>query len=200
MCVSVCVGWVCIDELRENIQKQEKRAKRQGVRSAAEVKREKREKQMRGRQREMEKKKGYDRTGEEDREREGGRGMEGGREVVGVGGYQGQEQLRSPTPAVPSEGRQRGSRWAISGRMLAAAATAGPAAPRLPEDASARKRRRRKRKAAQVALIRREDDGASEAKGRDRDAVGFSESSPEKCVRKVSREEQIILISPNIMA
>lgn len=42
---------------------------------------------------------------------------------MGVGGYQGQEQLRSPTPAVPSEGRQRGSRWAISGRILAAAAT-----------------------------------------------------------------------------
>lgn len=42
-----------------------------------------------------------------------------------MGGYQGQEQLRSPTPAVPSEGRQRGSRWAISGRILAAAATAG---------------------------------------------------------------------------
>lgn len=42
---------------------------------------------------------------------------------MGVGGYQGQEQLRSPTPAVPSEGRQRGSRWAISGRILAAAAS-----------------------------------------------------------------------------
>lgn len=47
-----------------------------------------------------------------------------GREVVGVGGYQGQKQLRSPTPAVPSEGRQRGIRWAISGRILAATATA----------------------------------------------------------------------------
>lgn len=55
------------------------------------------------------------------KERESGRG----REVVGVGGYQGQEQLRSLTPAVPSEGRQWGSRWAISGRILAAAATAG---------------------------------------------------------------------------
>lgn len=40
------------------------------------------------------------------------------REVVGVGGYQVQEQLRSPTPAVPSEGRQRGSRWAIFGRIV----------------------------------------------------------------------------------
>lgn len=44
---------------------------------------------------------------------------------MGVGGYQGQEQLRSPTPAVQSEGRQQGSRWAISGRILAAAAIAG---------------------------------------------------------------------------
>lgn len=48
------------------------------------------------------------------------RKREGGREVVGVGGYQGQEPLRSPTPAVPSQG----SRWAISGRMLTAAAPA----------------------------------------------------------------------------
>lgn len=40
------------------------------------------------------------------------------RELVGGGGYQGQEQLRSATPAVPSEARQRGSRWAISGRIL----------------------------------------------------------------------------------
>lgn len=43
---------------------------------------------------------------------------------MGVGGYQGQEQLSSPTPAVPSEGKQQGSRWAISGRILAATATA----------------------------------------------------------------------------
>ena len=41
MCV--CVWRVCIDKLRENIHKQKKKAKRQGVRSTAEVKREKRE-------------------------------------------------------------------------------------------------------------------------------------------------------------
>ncbi len=77
---------------------------------------------MRERQREMERvgeKKLTELHKKTERKRESGRG----REVVGVGGYQGQEQLRSPTPAVPSEGRQRGSRWAISGRILAAAAT-----------------------------------------------------------------------------
>lgn len=67
--------------------------------------------------------KSYDRATRKDREEEKESGR--GREMVGVGGYQGQEQLRSPTPAVPSEGRQQGSRWAISGRILAAAATAG---------------------------------------------------------------------------
>lgn len=36
------------------------------------------------------------------------------REVVGVGGYQGQEKLRSPTPAVPSQGS-----GAVGGQYLA---------------------------------------------------------------------------------
>lgn len=58
--------------------------------------------------------------------KDGKRKTESGRrrEVVGVGGYQGQEQLRSPTPAVPSQGKQQGSRWAISGMILAASTTA----------------------------------------------------------------------------
>lgn len=102
----------CIEKLRESIE-----AKKQGDgpgKDRDKVKREKGKKEMQyekkaKRWREWEKT-SYSRKAEIVEEKESGRG----REVVGVGGYQGQEQLRSPTPAVPSEGRQWGSRWATS--------------------------------------------------------------------------------------
>lgn len=72
--------------------------------------------------------KSCDRTTQRDGKRERVSERVRGREVVGVGGYQGQEQLTSPTPAVPGEGRQPGRRrWAISGSVVAAAAPASSA-------------------------------------------------------------------------
>lgn len=54
---------------------------------------------------------------------------------MGVGGYHG--WLRSPTLVVPSEGRQWGSRWAISGRMFASPVKASQRL-RAAKDASSR--------------------------------------------------------------
>lgn len=38
---------------------------------------------------------------------------------MGVGGHQGQEQLRSSTPAMSSEGRYQGSGWALNAARTA---------------------------------------------------------------------------------